>query len=132
LEEKLTIDVLVLSISRFHPLLSYGNCPSWLPCPFLLGFAFGFLGFCKPEALGQLMGFLSRLWLSYCALVFVCLMQSINYMLWMKNCSMIFLLEVDFKCNKGLLESWFIFHICSGGIYHIELKSLTYIHESIF
>ena len=29
------------SISSFHPLLSYRNSPQWLPCLFLLDFAFG-------------------------------------------------------------------------------------------
>ena len=52
---------------------------------FMSGFAFALYE--KLEARGVLMGsldfLLSRLWLSCCALVFVCLMQSLNYMLWM-------------------------------------------------
>ena len=41
-EKKMTIDVLVSSNSHVLPLLSYGNSPQCLPCPFLLGFTFGF------------------------------------------------------------------------------------------
>jgi hypothetical protein len=46
------IDMLVSSITCLHPLLSYGNCPRLLPCPFLLGFAFWVLGVYILEALG--------------------------------------------------------------------------------
>jgi hypothetical protein len=35
--------------------------------------------------MGSLEFFLFTLWLSYCALVFVCLMQALSYMLWMKE-----------------------------------------------
>ena len=46
----------------------------------------------KLEALGVLMGSLefdfSKLWLGYCAIVFVCLMQLVSYMLWMRRSSM--------------------------------------------
>jgi hypothetical protein len=63
----------------------------------MLGFAFAL--YKKVEARGVLMGslgfLLSRLWLSSHALVFVCLMQSLNYMLWMKTCLVIFPLESE-------------------------------------
>jgi hypothetical protein len=61
------------------------------------------------------------LWLSLFALVFVCLMQSLRYMLCMKKCSMTFSLEmkVDFICNEGLYDSWIIFFICSGFVYQL-------------
>ena len=39
--------------------------------------------------------FLFRLWLIYYALVFVCLMQSLTYMLWMKKWSMSLSLESE-------------------------------------
>ena len=41
-EKILTIDLFVSSYSRFHSLLSYGDTPKRLPCPFLLGCAIGF------------------------------------------------------------------------------------------
>jgi hypothetical protein len=42
--------------------------------------------------MGSLEFFSSRLWLGYCALVFVCLMQPLSYMLWIT-----FLLESVIK-----------------------------------
>ena len=63
---------------------------------FWLGFALGLWAFSiyVLGALGELMHFLELflfgLWLTCCALVFVCLIQSLSYMLWMKKCSMTF------------------------------------------
>ena len=40
--------------------------------------------------------------------------------------------KVDYTCNKGMFISWFIFCVCSVGIYHIEMKKLSInIYESI-
>ena len=49
---------------------------------FLLGFTFGFKD--KLQALVCAYG-LSRSWLRYCALVFVCLMSSLSCMLWLRK-----------------------------------------------
>ena len=52
------------------------------------------LGFYKLEALGVLMGsidfFTLVLWLSYCALLIVCLVQALSYIIRMRKCSMTF------------------------------------------
>ena len=89
----------------------------WLTCSLLSGFAFGLW---VPETLV----FLSRLWLSYCALVFVCLMQLSSYMLWIKKIHWPshWKAKVEFICKKGLfmINSFFVFHVCSGVIHHIE------------
>lgn len=81
LRQKTTIKVLV---SQLHSLLSCGNNPQCLPCPlFLLKFAFH-----KLEALGVLMApleFSLQIVDNYYAFVFVYLMQSLIYVLWMKN-----------------------------------------------
>ena len=65
------------------------------------------LGLYKLEAHGHLSG----LCVSYYTLVFVCSMQLLSYMLWMRNSSMTFLLELDFICNKALLyqELYFVY-----------------------
>ena len=92
----LTIDVLVSSNSQFHPLLSYGNSSQRLPYPFLLGFAYGlwvFTNWRLTKRSWAPLSFLFGLRLSYCAIFFVWLMQLVSYMLWMKKCSMTFLLE---------------------------------------
>ena len=114
--EILTTYMLVSSNSYFHPLLPYGHSPSWL-----LGFqnlhtrgsynAYGlpwvFLFFCFS---------LSRLWLTYHALVFVCLIKSLSYMLYMKNVQRLSYWKVHFMCIKGLFNSWFKIYIYIGGI----------------
>ena len=68
---------------------------------------------------------LSRLWLSYYALIFACLVQLSRHVPWIEICAMTFhwKVKVDFICNKGLFKSWFLSCICSGGIYHIHLKA---------
>ena len=45
--------------------------------------------------MGSFEFFLFGLWLSYCAFVFVSLMQSLSFMLWMKKRAMTFLLESE-------------------------------------
>ena len=102
-------DVLVSSNSCFHPLLSYGHSPQWLPCMFLLGFAFGFQVL-QVRGSWSAHGFLDfccshGLWLSYQALVFVCLiLQPSSYVQWIK---WLFHWKAmkDFICKKG-----YIFH----------------------
>ena len=54
---------------------------------------------------------------------FVCFMQLLSYMLWMKKCSMTFSLESE----SGLyVIKAYLFHItictCSGGIHHIKIE----------
>ena len=39
---------------------------------------------------------------------------------------------MDFTCKQGIFNSSFTVFICSGRIYHIKLKILVYIYESIF
>jgi hypothetical protein len=57
------------------------------------------------KALGVLMGslefFFYGSWLSYCALVYGCLMQLLSSMLWLKTNSMTFSLEVDIQAIKA-------------------------------
>ena len=80
-EKKLIIDVLVSSHSRLYSLLSHGNSPQGLPCPFLSGFAFGGLGFYKLEVHGALMSSLefSSLWVVAKLLCScLCLFDAIN------------------------------------------------------
>ena len=56
---------------------------------------------------------LSRLWLSYCALVFVYLMQTLSYILWMKKINQCLpnniKTNMNCTCNKGIINPWFIF-----------------------
>ena len=79
-KENLTIDVLVSSNLNINPLLSYGNSLQWLPCPILLGCVCGFKGFISMRLLERSwapLSFLSRLWRSYFAFIYVYLMQSL-------------------------------------------------------
>ena len=46
-----------------------------------------------------------------------------------KTNSITFSMEVKVDCH---VMKTYVFCICSGGIYHIKLKSLPQIHESIF
>ena len=69
---------------------------------------------------------LSELWLSYYALVFVCLIQLLIYMLCMKqNVPRLshWKVKVNFMYNKGLFNSKFKLCISSGGSYHIQQKN---------
>ena len=68
---------------------------------------------------------LSKLWLSYCTLVFVSPMQSLSYIPWMENCSMTFSLEwkQGFYILKEHIQFMIIFCICSGRIYQINWKA---------
>ena len=72
---------------------------------------------------------LSRLWLSYCALVFVCLIKSLNDMLWMKTCSLTFTLKVKvgFICNKCLFNSRCKFCVCNEDIYLLYMKERCFL-----
>ena len=89
--------------------------------------------FHKPEAFEEIMGSLefgslNSLRLRYCVLVVVCLMaQWLSYMLWMKNN-----VQSGFRKEVKSVPLKKLFFICNGGIYQIKLKSLVYIHESIF
>lgn len=40
-------------------------------------------------------------------------------------------MKVEFICNKGLFESYFIFYIWSGGIYHHSFEKLGIMHDFI-
>ena len=101
--EKMLINVLVSSNLRFFiPLLSYGNCPQWPSCMLLWGIGLDSkflqtIGSWSTHGLPWLM--LSNVWLSYYALVFVCLIYSSRLMLWIK---WLFHWKVkgDFMCNK--------------------------------
>jgi hypothetical protein len=87
IEKESTIDMLVSSTSRFHSSLSYGDSPQLLSCLFLLGFVFGSrflqtIGTWRSHGLPIVL--LSGLWLlRHCILV--CLIQLVNYMLWMEK-----------------------------------------------
>ena len=50
-------------------------------------------------------------WLRYCALVFVCLMQSLSYMLWMKICSMTLLLLISIRDVICTISCFALFYI---------------------
>ena len=66
------------------------------PYPFLLNFAFGFwlLTIQRLFVYSTFpFSFAFKLWVSYCALLFVCLMQSLTCIFWMEKCLMIFSLE---------------------------------------
>ena len=113
----------VSSNSSFHPLLSYMvivlNDYLVHPC-WGLHVGSRFLqtgGSCSAHEL--LWDLLSWFWEKYHALNYVCSMQSLSYMLWMKKKSMTFhkKLEVEFICNKCLPNLAFIFHVCRGFIY---------------
>ena len=69
----------------------------------------------------------SRLWLSYCTIVFVRLMKLLSYMQWWINVQWAchWQVKVVFIYNKSLYNSWFILCICSGGIYHIRIEKLS-------
>ena len=89
--------LIVSSNSCFHPLLSYGNSPQWQPCAFWV-YIVGSRCLqikCAWSAHGLHWVLLSILWLSYYAFVYVCLMQALSYILWMKICSMTFSLESE-------------------------------------
>ena len=74
----------------------------------------------KLEALGLLIGFFESFSpYCYCVLIFVCLMQSLNYMLRMeKNGSMAFSLEsnIDFTCNKGIIKFMYFVYVVEAFI----------------
>jgi hypothetical protein len=62
-----------------------------------------------------------------CSLVFVCLMQSLSYILWSNICSMTSSLESEgglYICSKCLFNLRFIFRICHGGIYYHYIEKL--------
>ena len=112
-EKNLTIDFLVESNSR-HPLLSSMTTLSILVRVCIQALGFYKLGF-----------FLSGLWLSYYALVFVYLMQAFNYMLWMKKCSMTFSLENESGIFYVIKAYWIYIFICCRGIYYIKIQTLS-------
>ena len=79
----------------------------------------------KLEALGVLTcSFESFSLYCYCALIFVCLTPSLNYMLRMKKikkikkCSMTFSLEsnMDFTCNKGIIKFLYFVYVVEAFI----------------
>ena len=85
------------------------------------------------------MGFLKfllfRLRLNFCALIFVCLKQSLSYMLWIKKTfNDDFFEGRKWICYiiKDYSKSCCVVCMCSGDIYHIKLKSSVQKHESIF
>ena len=122
----MTIDMLVPSNSSFCPLLSYGNSPQWMYSLFLIGFTFGFYLFFKIggswSAHGLPWVLLSTMWLCYYGLVFVCFMQLLSYMLWMKNVQWLshWKVKVDLHVTKGLFNYNLYLEIYSGHIYHIK------------
>ena len=69
-------NVLVPSDSHLHSMLLYDNSPQWRNYPFLLGFAYGFQVFTNWRLMHSL-----KICCLDCALAFVCLMQSLSYML---------------------------------------------------
>ena len=97
----MTIDVLVSSNLHFHLLLSYGNKSSMTPLSILvkgrIWVTIQARGSWSVHGLPCVL--FSKLWLGYYALVFVCLMMSLSYVLWMKKCLMTFSLESEHEFN---------------------------------
>ena len=115
------------SNSCFHPILSYGNSPQWLPCPFLLRFAFRFtiaiLFHLVSTTRGSWAPLIYALWIVaklLCSLS--CLLDAIVALHALdgkrRRCSMTFYywkVKVDFMWNKCFFDLGSTFCICSGG-----------------
>ena len=100
----------------FHPLhiFIHSFLYSHNPCCFLLGYAFGFQIFTTGGSFKLLwlpLVLLSTLWVSYYDLIFVCLTQSLKYMLWMTT----------FKTFSLKDESGFPYVIKSSLIHDVQI-----------
>ena len=128
LEKNLTIDMLVSSNSCFHQLLSYGDSPQQLSCPFLLGLAFWVLGVYKlKEALGVPMGSFD-FGSPHCGQVILHQslfdwLQSLRFMATDEktfNEFFIGTIKVHLICDKDIFNSQSISCICDEGIHHLK------------